>query len=378
MKRANGEGCISRYGNKWRGRFTDPISRKQRSVYGDTQKECKSKLDAALEAIRAGKYVEPTVDTTGSWLDTWFSSYYCIGTKQSTQASTHNDIKVLKGYIGSIPLQKLNTEHIQSMIQKMGEANYAASTINRKVKVLKQALNKAVKRKKIRENPVCDCTLPQNVKPEIAFLTESEQTALLAVLPDTTHGRAIKFLLGTGMRVSELCGLKWADFQTDGIHIDRVNMTVQDWRDDGYINVETLPKTTRGKRVVPLTKTLISILNRQSTAQKKDCLKTGRKYDEKNGYIFANTLGNPADRHNIARAYRSLCKKAGIEPRGIHTLRHTFATNWVRNSPDVPTLSRILGHADAAFTYKTYCHTDPESMKQGMDMMESFISAVNE
>ena len=139
MKRANGEGCISKYGDKWRGRFTDPVSRRQRSVYGATQKECKEKLDAMLETIRAGKYVAPTVETTASWLDTWFTSYYCIGTKKSTQASTHNDIKVLKGYIGQIPLQKLNTEHIQAMIQKMTDADLAPSTIIRKIKVLKQA-----------------------------------------------------------------------------------------------------------------------------------------------------------------------------------------------------------------------------------------------
>ena len=244
--------------------------------------------------------------------------------------------------------------------------------------MLKQALNKAVKRKKIRENPVYDCTLPQNVKAEIAFLTEEEQSALLPVLPETTHGRAIRFLLGTGMRVSELCGLKWSDYQSDGIHIDRINLTIQDWHDDGYVNIETVPKTDRGKRVVPLTKTLVTLLIRQRTAQIQECLKTGRKFDEKEGYIFANALGRPADRNNLARAFRSLCKKAGIEPRGIHALRHTFATNWVRHSPDVPTLSRILGHADAAFTYKVYCHADQTSMKNGMEMMENLISAANE
>ena len=42
------------------------------------------------------------------------------------------------------------------------------------------------------------------------------------------------------------------------------------------------------------------------------------------------------------------------------------------------TLSRILGHADAAFTYKVYCHADQESMKSGMEMMESLMSVVNE
>ena len=55
-----------------------------------------------------------------------------------------------------------------------------------------------------------------------------------------------------------------------------------------------------------------------------------------------------------------------------------FATNWVRHSPDVSTLSRILGHADAAFTYKVYCHVDQASMKSGMDMMETFLRTSNE
>ena len=49
------------------------------------------------------------------------------------------------------------------------------------------------------------------------------------------------------MRVSELCGLKWKDIQTDGIHVARINMTIKDWQEDGYINVETLPKTISGK-----------------------------------------------------------------------------------------------------------------------------------
>ena len=374
-RRANGEGSIAKYKDGWRGRYTDPFTGKQRSVYGASQKECKKKLHDILEEIRNGKYVQPDEETTGEWLDTWFKNYYCIGTKQSTQASTHSDVNTLKEHLGDIPLQKLNTEHIQNMILKMSEDDLAPSTIIRKVKVLKQALTKAVKRKKIRENPVDDCELPQNSKHEIEFLTEKEQTALLAVIPVSTHGRAIRFLLGTGMRVSELCGLKWKDFQIDGIHVERINLTIQDWKNDGYINIETDPKTSRGKRVIPLTKTLISLLNTQRKAQKKECLKTGRKFDEEEGYIFANALGNPADRHNVARAFRSLCKKAGINPRGIHALRHTFATNWVRHSPDVPTLSRILGHADAAFTYKVYCHADQTSMKDGMEMMENLLKA---
>lgn len=102
-------------------------------------------------------------------------------------------------------------------------------------------------------------------------------------------------------------------------------------------------------------------------------MKTGRPF-ERDGYIFANAVGNPADRSNLGRAFRAMCKDAGIVGRGVHSLRHTFATNWIRKSPDVPSLSRILGHSDPAFTYKTYCHADADSMTKGMEMMEEYLA----
>lgn len=378
-KRPNGDGSIAPYGDGWRGRYTDPISHKQRAVYGKTQGECKNKLDAALSAIRGGVYVQPDKLLTGDWLDYWFENFYCIGTKQSTQATTAQGIRAhLKPVLGKYPLQKLQTEHIQAMIRNMQRDGLAPATIRRHVKTLNQALKQAAKMKKIRFNPTEDVKLPENVKPEIKYLTLEEQAALLRCLPDSTHGRAIRFLLGTGMRVSELCGLKWKDVKADGIHVERINMTIKDWREEGYTNVETLPKTTSGKRVIPAPPALLALLEEQRKAQMEECLRLGCPFDRVNGYIFANALGHPADRNNIARTFRAICKQAGIEGRGVHALRHTFATNWVQHSPDVPSLSRILGHTDPAFTYKTYCHADASSMAQGMTMIEAILQSAAE
>lgn len=378
-KRPNGDGSISRYKNGWRGRYTDPITHTQRAVYGSTQEECKAALDEKIAAIRRGVYVTPDKILTGDWLDYWFENFYCIGTKQSSQGTTAQGIRAhLKPVVGNVLLQKLSGEQVQSIVRSMQKKGLAASTVRRHMKTLTQALDQAVEMKKIPSNPAKSAKLPTVEKPEIKFLTHEEQAAILRHLPVSTHGRAIRFLLGTGMRVSELCGLKWKDIQKDGIHVDRVNMTIKDWQEDGYINVETLPKTTMGKRVIPLPSILKAILEEQRKDQIEKRLKAGSVWEgeepgKANGYIFANNIGKPADRHNIARSFRALCDKAGIPRRGVHALRHTFATNWVQNNPDISSLSRILGHADPAFTYKTYCHADPHSMAQGMDQMAHFI-----
>lgn len=378
-KRPNGDGSITRYKDGWRGRYTDPITHKQRAVYGRTQEECRAKLHEKLAAIQDGVFVQPDKMTTGAWLLQWFENFYCIGTKQSSQATTHQGIRThLLPALGKIALQKLTTEHIQGMIRAMQKNGLSAATIQRHMKTLKQALEKAVKTKKIPFNPAKGIELPKKEKPEIQFLTKEEQAAILQHIPFSTSGRAIRFLLGTGMRVSELCGLKWKDIQSDGVHVERINMTVKDWQEDGYINVETLPKTTTGKRIIPLTAQMQAILEDQRRHQIAQKLKAGSAWSgnepgKANAYIFANALGKPADRHNLARSFRDLCSKSGIPSRGVHTLRHTFATNWVQINPDIVSLSRILGHADAAFTYKTYCHADQNSMTRGMELMERSI-----
>ena len=376
MKRSNGEGTISRYKDGWRGRYTDPVTHQQRAVYAKEFPDCKKKLKDILATIDNGVYVTPDKKNTtvGEWLNFWFQNYYCTRTKQSTQATTSQAIRNhLIPALGKKQLQKLTTDDIQEMINNMQTDGLAPATISRHYKTLKQALKKAVQLGKIRFNPADNAELPENRKTEIKFLSSDEQDALKKIIPDNTSGRAIRFLLGTGMRVSELCGLKWTDLQSDGIHVERSNMTIEDWKNDGYINIEDIPKTSAGKRVIPTNKTLLSLLDIQRKEQAKECLKTGRPFD-RDGYIFANAVGNPADRSNLGRAFRAMCKDAGIVGRGIHSLRHTFATNWIRKSPDIPALSRILGHTDPAFTYKTYCHADADSMTKGMEMMEEYIA----
>ena len=231
-------------------------------------------------------------------------------------------------------------------------------------------------------DPVKGVKLPTMDKPEIQFLSRDEQAAFLAACPSTTNGRALRLLLYTGMRVSELCGLKWQDVQEDGLHVERINMTIKDLQEDGYVNVTTPPKTKAGKRIIPLTQQARALLEEQRIIHVRERLKAGSAWatddtGKPSSYIFANRIGNPADRHNLNRAFRGILDKIGLPGRGVHTLRHTFATNWVQqNSNNVQDLSRILGHTDTAFTYKTYCHADQRSMNQGMAMMESFYNNV--
>lgn len=378
-KRPNNDGSINRYKDGWRGQYTDPISHKQRAVYGKTQAECKAKLDRKLSEIRAGEYTLPEKITVGAWMAFWFENYYRISVKASSAATTSDNIRLhIVPALGSIQLQKLRPEDIQAFLRAEQEAGRAPSTVRRYLKVLRQAIKQAIDTGKMRKDPSQAVKLPKMEKPDIPFLTMAEQAAVLRALPQSTSGRALRFLLGTGMRVSELCGLQWKDVQADGIHIERINMTIHDLKEDGYINMTTAPKTTAGKRIIPLPAALASLLDDQRRAQMQERLRAGEAWaggeaGKGETFIFANALGKPSDRHNLNRAFRGVLDRCGLDRRGVHSLRHTFATNWVQHSPDIPALARVLGHTDPAFTYKTYCHADQASMAQGMDMMANIL-----
>ncbi len=381
-RRPNHDGSIGRYKDRWRGAYTDPAIHKQRYVYGKTQAECKARLDAKLAEIRTGVYVQPDKMTVEGWLTFWFNSFYRRTVKASTAATTWGNISgKLIPALGKIQLQKLSTIHVQAFVTAEMDAGRCISTIRRYLKVLNQALRQARELQRMNTDPAKGVKLPTMEKPEIPFLTHDEQRTFLAACPSTTNGRALRFLLYTGLRVSELCGLQWQDIQEDGLHVERINMTIKDLQEDGYVNITTPPKTKAGKRVIPLTPQLRALLEAQRSVHLRDRLKAGSAWatDESgrpSAYIFANRIGNPADRHNLNRSFRGILGKSGLPSRGVHALRHTFATNWVQRNPDIVALSRVLGHNDPAFTYKTYCHADQRSMNQGMAMMETFYHSV--
>ena len=381
-RRPNNDGSIGRYKDRWRGAYTDPVIHKQRYVYGKTQAECKAKLDEKLAEIRKGVYVQPDKMTVEGWLTFWFDKFYRRTVKASTAATTWGNIKgKLIPALGKYQLQKLSTVHVQAFVGAEMDAGRNISTIRRYLKVLNQALTQARELQRMNTDPVKGVKLPTMDKPEIQFLSRDEQAAFLAACPSTTNGRALRLLLYTGMRVSELCGLMWQDVQEDGLHVERINMTIKDLQEDGYVNVTTPPKTKAGKRIIPLTQQARALLEEQRGVHLRERLKAGSAWatddtGKPSSYIFANRIGHPADRHNLNRAFRGILDKIGLPGRGVHTLRHTFATNWVQQNSNVQDLSRILGHTDTAFTYKTYCHADRRSMNQGMAMMESFYNNV--
>ncbi len=224
-------------------------------------------------------------------------------------------------------------------------------------------------------NVVENVKLPKLEGKEIAYLTPDEQHTLLAALPDNTQGRAIRFILGSGLRASELCGLRWSDIDEDSFTIRKGAQYVKEASGKTQKLVLAPPKTRAGKRTIPLTSVMLELLDQQRKAQIAARLAAGIEWQggtpgEKNTPVFATEVGTVYDRTNLDRTLRICLKKAGLPSRGLHALRHTFATNWVRSGADLRTLAEIIGHTNVAFTMQQYVHSDMTTKRAGMLAVE--------
>lgn len=153
---------------------------------------------------------------------------------------------------------------------------------------------------------------------------------------------AIALMIETGLRVGEVLALRWQDVQLSRKRIN-VRNTVVRLANKKQSFVQDSVKSESSKRTIPLTPEAIKILENQYAHRQ-------------NEWVFTNSDGERLSYEALRYQTRKACIDAGIEYRGEHVFRHTFATNCYHKGIDVKILSRLLGHADVNITYNLYIH----------------------
>ena len=193
-------------------------------------------------------------------------------------------------------------------------------------------------------------TMPKTEQHYTDVLTAAERRSLENYLINNMNltNLAVLLCLFTGLRIGELCGLKWEDidFATNTLSVKR---TVQRITKNGKSPVIIgSPKSRTSVRVVPIPAFLMTLLN---------------DYKSFGGfYIITNTV-KPTEPRTMQNRFKSILKSCGIRNVNFHLLRHTYATVCIEKGFDPKTLSELLGHADAAITLNRYVHSSMEIKK---------------
>lgn len=380
-KRGNNEGCIRKRPNGlWEAQYlvakSDDGKSIRRSLYGKTKQEVQEKLHDTLLQLRRDEYVPPSRLTVGEWLDEWFAVYCLTLKRNSTCTGYEDEINLhLKPYVGRILLQDLRAQNVQAAVNALVKSGKAASTVRKAYTILHAALEQALINQMLLHNPSQHTILPKMEQPEIRFFTLSEQKRFIDALPDSTAGRALYFILGTGLRVAELCGLRWSDIHGSYFTILQTIRRNRNFREDAptrtFLETST-PKTKAGRRTIPLSAKMQELLAVQRRVQIQTRLAQGSKWNA-NDLVFCSDLGTPYEGRNLTRALHRTLEEASIERLGVHALRHTFATRAIESGMDVRTLSEILGHTKVSLTLQLYAHSSMETKIEELSKMDAFL-----
>ena len=285
-----------------------------------------------------------------SYIAEWLATFKETTVKQSTYDRLLTSAKALEAYtIAYKPIGEITSIDIQHYVNDLTKRGYGLSTIKKQMRIVTAPLKQASALHIIPADPGVGIRLPSRynvAKPEkiVEAYTAEEQTALLNVI---SSGRrkgyfAIMLMIETGLRVGEVLALRWQDVQLTRKRI-HVRNTVVRLANKKKSFVQDSVKSESSRRTIPLTAEAIRILECQFA-------------HKRNEWVFTNDDGERLSYEALRYQTRKACKEAGIEYRGEHVFRHTFATNCYHKGIDVKILSRLLGHADVNITYNLYIH----------------------
>ena len=245
---------------------------------------------------------------------------------------------------------------------------YRYCTITNIRGVVKPAFDMAWEEEIIRRNPfsfkITDAVVNDTV-PRVALTREQEECWMGFIRDDPTYSKyydEFVVLFGTGMRVSEFCGLtkKDLDFSKRIIHVDH-QLCRQRMKDQNRYFIERT-KTESGKRDLPMTEEVFMALKRILANRPK--VKTEMVLDGYTGFLLIDKNQKPKVALHIENEFRwAEAKYKKLHPDvplphiTPHVARHTYATRNAQNGMDVKALQYLMGHSDAGVTLNVYTHT---------------------
>ena len=321
---------------------------------------CSSKLEAQKKLAQAvsdhsrGTLAEPDKVTVGEWVQRWLEQH-TPRWAATTRAGHETGIqRYILPELGHIRLQALKNTHLKSfyagMAKKVGPA-----TQRRVHSILHSALNEAERDDLITRNParVVKPAQARAVKVNIKEVwTGEELTRFLMVVRPTRWGALLEFILATGVRRGEACGLRWENVNLEKSRAYIVESLV---RVKGKVEVST-PKTQKSVRALVLAPQLVTLLEGHRAEQEanKRTAQAERLPWKETGYVFANTQGGPLRPDNIKRYKDRFCEEAGVKRIRIHDMRHTYASLMLRKRVPLEVVSEMLGHSRPSFTADVY------------------------
>lgn len=368
-----GRNIRKRADGRWEGRYKvvqGNNSYKYRSVYGKTCREVREKMNAITEQESQSVVEKETVpEINRAYLEmsddfTFVSVMWLAAVRETRKYSTYIKYrgiyeKHIKDQIGSVLIRDISYALVNEKIFRTdSEVQYSQNLKHSIIAVINQILKYAAdyyNQPKIKINN----KLIQYNRKKIEIINHTEQALLIRYLHQEMNASKAGILLCifTGLRLGEICSLKWddIDFEQMLIHVRRtVQRVAIDSDRSRTALIITEPKSAFSIREIPISTGTMQILNQI------------RRDGE---YVVGGK--EPLEPRTYQNHFKRYLNAIAVKEYNFHALRHTFATNCIDHDMDIKSLSEILGHANIQITLNKYVHPTMDAKRRQLAVLDS-------
>lgn len=384
-KRANGEGTIrKRSDGRWEGRYYDPVADKQRSVYGNTQKEIREKLTKIASQKDMGKFVSKQNITLDEWFDIYIATYKEGNIKPQSLNSlkTQYRLYIQKG-IGDMKIQDIKELDVRRLVTGLQKEGLSDNVIRNALSRIREVFNFALKNNLLTTNPAEDISVnnASSKKYEKRELTQFELYWFFRGLKEVSPTDSLFFemLYGTGARRGEIQAIKWSDVSKD-YSILSINSTYVEYTDDetgNRIREVGTTKTKASKREIPLSERIQIKLKKHKEKAKFLAQQFDIPFDD-SLYVFFNYGDKRLPYRNyypnlMRKIFHYLSKEYNIKLDNFstHYFRHTFVSRATKKGIPIETIKKIVGHSNYQMIFNTYTHCSQDDKIDAINKLAS-------
>lgn len=366
-----GENIFKRKDGRWEARYEKGRDRQGKIIYGycygHSYKEARAKVLQAKIHVIQNECCDNTenAEKLSSICAEWLSSKKPV----IAESSYIKYYSIVSNHIlprfGEKNLSDLEETDLINFCHALIEKQYSQRTSNGILSVLESILGYAKKNYsfQIRFEAL---KMPCNSK-EARVLSSSEEKTfvefLLTGLDCCKFG--IIFALMTGLRIGEICALKWRNISMEEgfVKIEHTIQRIKNLSANSQSRTKIIiskPKTHHSQRIIPLSTDCIRLCESIGSFEKDSYVLTGT-----NEYMEPRTL-----QYRLAK-YAGSCGLNGVH---FHTLRHTFATRCIEVGFELKSLSEILGHASTRITLDRYVHSSLQTKRENMEKLPTLLA----
>lgn len=392
-KNSNGLGSLTysmRNGKKyWTGRVTlgqDLEGKLVRKSFSSYKKSAViEEMQKALAQTNIAGFTTSGDRRLGEFMCYWL---YNVKTKEIKSTTVVRYESTIKWHIMPYPFSKIKVKDItilnlQNFINLLADdENTSINTVKNTLILIKNFLDYTIVLGIFPNNPADYVKVPKKEKVEntgkYRIFSADEQKLIINNLDLEDPVEQMLYIdFFTGLRRNEIRGLRWKNYSDGTLTIAQQLVRSYNFEKDGSrtINKNSTQdlKTESSFRTIVLPKMADNLLQKMKINSYEKHLRLGTPFND-DAFVFSDEYLKPIEEKRANRRIQAICRKIGIEPRPLHSIRHSYATRLFEADVDIKTVQKLMGHFDYRTTLNIYVHVMDEEKEKAAAVLDAMYN----